>query len=103
MEDERADHEVQRAATGRRRSGPPASTAAAVDGAAEIVVTGRPMKSRSLDGFQFQYRQRGGRGQPARGRASSRRSADEPPRSWYERSGVSTSVTRSNALKLGAV
>jgi hypothetical protein len=25
-----------------------------VDGAADMVVTGRPMKSRSLDGFQFQ-------------------------------------------------
>ena len=53
-EREGADDEVQRGATRRRRSGPPASIAAASTGAAEIVVTGRPMKSRSLDGFQFQ-------------------------------------------------
>ena len=45
---------------------------------------------------------RGRRGQPARPTASSRRSATLPPRSWYDRSGVSTSVTRSKALKLGA-
>ena len=49
-----AGDDVDTRGHGRRRSGPPASTAAAVDGAAEIVVTGRPMKSRSLDGSQFQ-------------------------------------------------
>ena len=66
------------------------------------VVTGRPMKSRSFDGFQFQKRHAGRRRQRPRPTFQSRLS-DEPPRSWYDCSGVSVSVTRSKALKLGGV
>ena len=53
-EEEGADDERRGARSDRRRSALPASTAAGSTGRPQIVVTGRPMKSRSFDGFQSQ-------------------------------------------------
>src|SRR6185436_11025007 len=68
-----------------------------LEGAADTVVTGRPTKSRSLLGSQFQKRHAlTDVSRP--GPTTQSTVADTPPRSWLDLHAVSVSVRRSNAL-----
>src|SRR4030095_5736280 len=72
------------------------------DAAARVDVTGRPMKSRSFDGSQFQYRN--AVVEVTRpGPTVQSTLTDPPPKSWLDCQLVSVSVSRSNALRLGGV